>query len=461
MAVPARDQRPPPRPGRTAQRASRRRPSMSREPVPVMAAGLAISAATIGRVRQQLVARVPAEILNPFGRTADDEQALRDAIKAILDDPELDLSSTPDLVAAVAAVVGLGPLQPLVADPEVSDILVNGPDAVFVERRGRLESTDVRLGSTRELIELSERIAALAGRELSVAHPIVDARMADGSRVNAVIPPVGGPYLSIRKFNRLRLDLLPGGRHGRDWVTEGGLSTEMAELLAKLVGARANFLVAGETGAGKTTFVRSLTDYFGPDERVGVVEDTAELDLDNRNRFNLETLHPHDIAAGDAENRLLDVGDLVANALRMRPDRLVVGEVRLPKEAFYTLQALHTGHDGSATTVHASSAEDALFRIELLARQSMHDLSLADLRAYIARVFDVVVVLRRQRSGLRIVRQLAALDGVKGDGEYALTELFEARLGADSGPTWIHHEAWKPSARLTARLEAGEDATWS
>jgi pilus assembly protein CpaF len=435
---------------------------MTREPVPVMADNRAISAATIGRVRQQLVARVPSEILNPFGRTADDEQALRDAIKAILDDPELDLSSTPALVAAVeAAVVGLGPLQPLVADPEVSDILVNGPDAVFVERRGRLESTDVRLGSSRELIELSERIAALAGRELSVAHPIVDARMADGSRVNAVIPPVGGPYLSIRKFNRLRLDLLPGGRHGRDWVTEGGLSTEMAELLAKLVHARANFLVAGETGAGKTTFLRSLTDLFDPAERVGVVEDTAELDLDNRNRFNLETLHPHDIAAGDAENRLLDVGDLVANALRMRPDRLVVGEVRLPKEAFYTLQALHTGHDGSATTVHASSAEDALFRIELLARQSMHDLSLADLRAYIARVFDVVVVLRRQRSGLRIVRQLAALDGVKRDGEYALTELFEARLGADSAPTWIRHEAWKPSARLTARLEAGEDATWS
>jgi pilus assembly protein CpaF len=357
--------------------------------------------------------------------------------------------------------VGLGPLQPLVADPEISDILVNGPDAVFVERRGRLESTDVRLGSSRELIELSERIAALAGRELSVAHPIVDARMADGSRVNAVIPPVGGPYLSIRKFNRLRLDLLPVGLHGRDWVTEGGLSTEMAQLLAKLVHARANFLVAGETGAGKTTFLRSLTDLFDPAERVGVVEDTAELDLDNRNRFNLETLHPHDIAAGDAENRLLDVGDLVANALRMRPDRLVVGEVRLPKEAFYTLQALHTGHDGSATTVHASSAEDALFRIELLARQSMHDLSLADLRAYIARVFDVVVVLRRQRSGLRIVRQLAALDGVRRDGDYALTELFEARQGADSAPTWIRHEDWKPSARLTARLEGQEAAKWS
>jgi pilus assembly protein CpaF len=195
---------------------------MSTEPIPLPVARPQLPAATIGRIRQLIVARVPAEILNPFGRTADDEQTLRDAITAVLDDPELDLSPTPALVAAVeAAVVGLGPLQPLVADPEVSDILVNAPDTVFVERRGRLESTDVRLGSARELIELSERIAALAGRELSVAHPIVDARMADGSRVNAVIPPVGGPYLSIRKFNRLRLDLLPGGSHQRDWVTEG------------------------------------------------------------------------------------------------------------------------------------------------------------------------------------------------------------------------------------------------
>jgi pilus assembly protein CpaF len=435
---------------------------MSAEPVPVAAVRPPLSTATIGRIRAHLVARVPADILNPFGRTAEDEQLLREAIAAVLDDPDLELSATPALVAAVeAAVVGLGPLQPLVSDPEVSDILVNAPDAVFIERRGRLEATDVQLGSARELIELSERIAALAGRELSVAHPIVDARMGDGSRVNAVIPPVGGPYLSIRKFNRLRLDLLPDGRHGRDWVTEGGLSIEMAHLLVKLVGARANFLVAGETGAGKTTFVRSLTEHFGKDERVGVVEDTAELALDNPNRFNLETLHPHDIAAGEAENRLLDVGDLVANALRMRPDRLVVGEVRLPKEAFYTLQALHTGHDGSATTVHASSAEDALFRIELLARQSMHDLSLADLRAYIARVFDIVVVLRRQKSGLRIVRQIAALNGLAPDGSYALTDLFEARLGRDSGPSFVRHEAWRPSARLLARLETEEGEPWS
>ena len=257
-----------------------------------------LSAATLGKVRRMLVARLSPEVLNPFDRTPEREQLVRSTIAAILEDPELELAPVPALVAAVeAAVCGLGPLQPLVDDPEVADILVNAPDAIFVERAGRLEPAGVRLASDAELIEIAERIAALAGRELSVAHPIVDARMPDGSRVNAVIPPVGGPYLSIRKFNRLRLDLVPGGRHGRDWVTEGGMNAEMADFLGRLVRAKANFLVAGETGAGKTTFLRSLTDLFDPTERVGVVEDTAELALENPNRFNLETIHPHDLAS--------------------------------------------------------------------------------------------------------------------------------------------------------------------
>ena len=420
-----------------------------------------LSAAILGKVCRMLVARLAPEVLNPFDRTPQREQLVRATIVAILEDPELELAAVPALVAAVeAAVCGLGPLQPLVEDPEVSDILVNGYDAVFVERAGRLEPAGVRLGSDAELIEIAERIAALAGRELSVAHPIVDARMADGSRVNAVLPPVGGPYLAVRKFNRLRLDLAPGGRHGRDWVTDGGLSADMAEVLARLVRARANVLVAGETGAGKTTFLRSLTDEFDPSERVGVVEDTAELALESPNRFNLETIHPHDLASGEAESRLLDVGDLVANALRMRPDRLIVGEIRLPREAFYTLQALHTGHDGSATTIHASSAEDALFRLELLARQSMRDLTVADLRTYIARVFDLVVVLRRLRSGRRIVRQIAALEGPDADG-YRLADVFRAELAA--GPDevrFVRDASWQPSERLRARLEA-EGERWT
>jgi pilus assembly protein CpaF len=221
-----------------------------------------------------------------------------------------------------------------------------------------------------------------------------------------------------------------------------------------MVRAKANILVAGETGAGKTTLLRSLTDLFDPAERVGVVEDTAELALENANRFNLETIHPHDLVQGEAENRLLDVGDLVANALRMRPDRLIVGEIRLPKEAFYTLQALHTGHDGSATTIHASSAEDALFRLELLARQSMRDLTLADLRSYIERVFDLVVVLRRLRTGRRIIRQIVALDGLAADGAYRLADVFHA--GRQDGPDevgWVADPAWRPSSRLAARME--------
>ena len=421
-----------------------------------------IPAATLGTVRRLLVARLAPEDLNPFGRTPEQEARLRRTIGDILAEPDLDLAPTPVLVAAVeAAVCGLGPLQPLVDDPLIGDILVNGPHEIFVERSGRLEQTAVTLGSAREVIEISERIAALAGRELSVAHPVVDARMPDGSRVNAVIPPVGGPYLSIRKFNRLRLDLMPGGRHGRSWIEEGGLDRAMAEVVARLVRARANILVAGETGAGKTTFLRTVTDLFDEAERIGVVEDTAELALENPDRFNLETLHPHDLAAGEADTRLLDVGDLVANALRMRPDRLIVGEIRLPKEAFYTLQALHTGHDGSATTIHASSAEDALFRLELLARQSMRDLTMTDLRNYIARVFDLVVVLRRLRSGRRIVRQLTAVDGLTEDGGYRLTDVFRAEAVAGSDEIrFVADAAWTPSPRLLARLEL-EGERWS
>jgi pilus assembly protein CpaF len=414
-----------------------------------------VSGKTLGSIRARLVARLEPEILNPFDRTPERERILRAAIGDILADPELDLASTPAMVASVeAAVCGLGRLQPLVDDADVSDILINSPDAIFVERAGRLEAAAMTLGSEAELVEIAQRIAALAGRELSVAHPIVDARMPDGSRVNAVIPPVGGPYLAIRKFNRLRLDLAPGGRHGRDWVTEGGMSPEMADFLARMIRAKANVLVAGETGAGKTTLLRSLTDLFDPAERVGVVEDTAELALENPDRFNLETIHPHDLATGAAESRLLDVGDLVANALRMRPDRLIVGEIRLPKEAFYTLQALHTGHDGSATTIHASSAEDALFRLELLARQSMRDLTMADLRTYIARVFDLVIVLRRLRTGRRVVRQIAALDGVGQDASYRLIDVFRSvRTDGADAVTWVSSDGWQPPDRLASRME--------
>jgi pilus assembly protein CpaF len=422
----------------------------------------AVSSAMLSKIRRQLLARLAPEVLNPFARTPERAAQLRQTLAEVLADPEVDLAASPMLVAEIEAeICGLGPLQPLVDDPDVADILVNAPDAVFVERGGRLEATPVHLAGTRELIQLSERIAALAGRELSVAHPVVDARMPDGSRVNAVIPPIGGPYLSIRKFNRLRLDLAPGGAHGRSWVDAGGMSAELADFLIAMVRARANVLIAGETGAGKTTLLRSLTDTFGPDERVGVVEDTAELALESRNRFNLETLHPSDLGRGEAGERLLDVGDLVANALRMRPDRLIVGEIRLPKEAFYTLQALHTGHDGSATTIHASSAEDGLFRLELLARQSMRDLTAADLRAYIARVFDLIVVLRRLRSGRRITYQVAALDGLTADARYALTDVYRAELGG-SPPSvgWRRNPDWQPSPRLAVRIEL-EGSGWT
>jgi Flp pilus assembly CpaF family ATPase len=389
-----------------------------------------VSARTLGAIRQRLVARLPPETLNPFDQNPEREATVRAAIGAILEDPELELSATPTMVAAVeAAICGLGRLQPLVDDPEVSDILVNSPAEIFAERAGRLEATGVVLGSARELIEIAERIAALAGRELSVAHPIIDARMSDGSRVNAVIPPVGGPYLSIRKFNRLRLDLVPGGRHGRDWVTDGGMNPEMADFLGRMVRAKANVLGAGETGAGKTTLLRSLTDLFDPSERVGVVEDTAELALENPNRFNLETIHPT-IWAGEAG----------APPRRRRSRRPARPDAPRPADrqrdppsegSVLHAQAFHTGHDGSATTIHASSAGcplpiellppvDACLTVGTCARTSLAS--------------STCRVLRRLRSGRRVVRQLRP-DGVADDGGYRLVDVFRGeRAWQGRGP---------------------------
>ena len=318
-----------------------------------------------------LVARLTPEVLNPFARTPEHDALLRRRWRRSVPSRRSIWPITPALIAEIEAdICGLGPLQPLVDDPDVADILVNAPDAVFVERGGRLQPTEVRLAGARELIQLAERIAALAGRELSVAHPVVDARMPDGSRVNAVIPPVGGPYLSIRKFNRLRLDLAPGGPHGRSWAEAGGMSAELADFLIGMVRARANFLVAGETGAGKTTLLRSLTDLFGPDERVGVVEDTAELALENANRFNLETLHPTDLGRRRcrraAARRRRPGGQRPAHAARSAHrgrDPAAEGGLLHPPGPAHRTRRL-------ATTIHASSAEDALFRLELLARQS-------------------------------------------------------------------------------------------
>jgi pilus assembly protein CpaF len=308
-----------------------------------------------------------------------------------------DVSDT-DVEALCAELFGFGLLQPLLDDADVTDVLVNGPSDVFVERHGRLERRDVQFRDATQVSELAHRIAAGVGRELTIERPFVDARMRDGSRANAVIAPVGGPTLSIRKFTRVSLALRGPAP---SWEATGGLATEAADLLARVVVARGNVLVAGSTGTGKSTLLRSMAGEIPANERLVVIEDTNELVLPHTHVVHLECVPGRDGGIG--------VADLVVNALRMRPDRIIVGEVRSPREASALLEAISTGHEGSLTTIHAGSATGALDRLELLLARSGDVASTAIARS-VARGFDVVVHVVRGKGGMRLVREIAALE---------------------------------------------------
>ena len=306
--------------------------------------------------------------------------------------------SNEQVEALCAELFGFGLLQPLLDDGEVTDVLVNSPTEVFVERNGRLEQMDLRFRDAAAVSELAHRIAAGVGRELTIERPFVDARMRDGSRANAVIAPVGGPTLSIRKFRRMSLALRGPAP---SWEASSGLAGQAADLLARVVIARGNVLVAGSTGTGKSTLLRSLAGEIPADERLVVIEDTNELVLPHAHVVHLECVPGRDGGIG--------VADLVVNALRMRPDRIIVGEVRSPREASALLEAISTGHDGSLTTLHAGSAQGALDRLELLLSRS-GDVAPGAIARFVARAFDVVVQVARGKDGSRLVREVAALE---------------------------------------------------
>jgi pilus assembly protein CpaF len=301
------------------------------------------------------------------------------------------------LDALCAELFGFGVLQPLLDDAEVTDVLVNGPADVFVERAGRLERVEVRFADSGQVSELAHRIAAGVGRELTLERPFVDARMRDGSRANAVIAPVGGPTLAIRKFKRVSISL----RGPEPSWESSGLGPAAVELLARVVVARGNVLVAGSTGAGKSTLLRSLAGEIPAEERLVVIEDTNELVLPHGHVVHLECVPGRDGGIGVAE--------LVVNALRMRPDRIIVGEVRSPREASALLEAISTGHEGALTTMHAASAQGALDRLELLLARS-GDVAAQAIARFVARAFDVVVHVARAKNGARRVREIAAVE---------------------------------------------------
>jgi pilus assembly protein CpaF len=412
-------------------------------------------------VRARLTLELDPAVANPFSTVAGRHELIRQAIQRALDD----VGSPPDGATVDELyddLVGLGPLQPLMANPDITDILVNRHDEVYVERGGRLELTAARFRDLAHLEQVIAKIVALVGREISVDKPLVDARMVDGSRANAVYAPVGGPTLCIRKFNRLRLSLLPNDdRHGDDWVSRGGMSRAMAAFLDSMARARATILVAGATGAGKSTLLRSIVDAFPSHERVITIEDTAELELDNPHWVRLECVHHHELGGQDSTARRLDVADLVQNALRMRPDRLIIGEIRNSREAYHTLEALNTGHDGSATTIHASSAADALSRLELLVGRSFGQLTPREIRGYIARVIDVIAVVSRLPSGRRCVMEISELAGVDGD-EYDLRPVFTTEVDherGDASPLFRAAAQYRPARRLSRKL-ALEGLLW-
>jgi pilus assembly protein CpaF len=358
------------------------------------------------RIHRQLIERLdltkigvlPADVL---------QQQIRRVVEDMLVDDETPLSRQEReqiIVEVQHETFGLGPIEPLMQDPSVSDVLVNGPKQVYIERRGKLEKTKVIFRDDAHLLQVIDRIVSAVGRRIDESSPMVDARLADGSRVNAIIPPLAldGPVLSIRRFAADPYKM-------SDLIEFGTMTPALAEFVRAAVQARLNVLVSGGTGAGKTTLLNVLSNAIPSAERIVTIEDSAELQLQQEHVVRLETRPANIEGAGAVTQR-----DLVRNALRMRPDRIVVGEVRGP-EVLDMLQAMNTGHDGSLSTVHANSARDALSRLETMVLMSGMTLPLRAMRDYIASALDMVVHVGRLSDGTRKVLRVAEISGMEED----------------------------------------------
>jgi len=309
-------------------------------------------------------------------------------------------------------VMGLGPLEPLLADPTISDILVNGSDTIYIERRGKLELTNAQFTNHAHLLNTIDRIVSAVGRRIDESSPMVDARLADGSRVNAIIPPLAldGAMLSIRRFG---VDLL-----SMDNLIElQTLTPEVAQVLQAIVKARLNILVSGGTGSGKTTMLNILSSYIPEDERIVTIEDSAELQLRQPHVVRLETRPPNIESKGEVTSR-----DLVRNSLRMRPERIIIGEVR-GGEALDMLQAMNTGHDGSITTIHANAPRDSLGRIENMVSMAGVSFPINAMRSQIASAINIVLQIARLEDGQRKLVSVQEINGMEGD-IITMSELF-------------------------------------
>jgi pilus assembly protein CpaF len=361
-----------------------------------------------GRIHQDLLNKLNLERLTKTSR-ADAEPEIRAVIQELLGRENqrvpLSLYDRENVVQDVLhEVFGLGPLEMLLQDPTISDILVNRPGQVYVEREGRIEETDVVFRDDKHLMQIIERIVSAVGRRIDESTPMVDARLQDGSRVNVIIPPLAldGPVMSIRRFRTDRLA-------ADDLVDRESLTRPMLDFLRGAVMARLNIIISGGTGAGKTTLLNILSSFISGSERVVTIEDAAELMLRQRHVVRLETRPPNIEGKGVVRQR-----QLVINALRMRPDRIVVGEVR-GEEALDMLQAMNTGHDGSLTTIHANSPRDALYRLDTMV--AMANLNIPDkaIRHQVASAVHLIIQINRMSDGTRKVTSISELTGMEQD----------------------------------------------
>ena len=381
-------------------------------------------------IHQSLLDKINLSALEKMSREKISEQ-ISPLVRKLLAEERAALNSSEyaQLLAEVLdEVLGLGPLEPLLKDPDVSDILVNTYSQVYVERFGRLEPTEVRFKDDEHLSRIIQKIVSAVGRRVDESQPWVDARLADGSRVNALLPPcaVDGPLLSIRKFAKMpyTVDRL---------IDNGSITTAIADILEVIVRSRLNVLISGGTGTGKTTILNAMSSLVNNKERIVTIEDTAELQLQQEHLGRMETRPANLEGHGEVSQR-----DLVKNALRMRPDRIILGEVR-GGEVIDMLQAMNTGHDGSMTTIHANSPRDALTRLEHMTAMTGFDIPTKSLRGQMASALQVVIQLQRFSDGTRRVVGIQEIVGLEGD-VITMQEIFAyKRRGVDADGNIIGH----------------------